>query len=75
MSNEKVYLKPGDLIIADNVMLIYDGTKYILTLNGLEYSSKFILGASGDLEYPIKYEVTEEDIKPYYICKTKEVLQ
>ena len=74
MSNEKVYLKPGDLLIADNVILIYDGTKYILTLNGLEYSSKFVLDPSNNLEYPIVYEITKEDIKPYYIFKTKETL-
>jgi hypothetical protein len=66
MNNKKVYLKAGDLMIADNVMLIYDGIKYILAHNGLEYSSKFILNADGNLEYPVKYEITEEDIKPYY---------
>ena len=75
MSNEKVYLKSGDLIIADNVMLMYDGTKYILIINGLEYSSKFMLDTDNDLEYPIEYEITKEDIKPYYTRKTREILQ
>jgi len=66
MSNEKIYLKPGDLVVADNVLLMFDGKKYILTTDGLNPALKCIFDEETDQEYPIEYEVTENDIKPYY---------
>jgi hypothetical protein len=66
MANEKTYLKPGDIILADNVVLMYDGQKYILTVDGLTYANKFIIDDDSELECPIEYEITKENIKPYY---------
>ena len=66
MDNEKTYLKPGDIIIADSVILIYDGTKYILAIDGLAHAEKYIIDPSTEQECPIEYELTEENIKPYY---------
>lgn len=67
MNNEKIYLKPGDLVVADNVLLMFDGIKYILTADGLNPALKCIFDEKNDQEYPIEYEVSDNDLKPYYI--------
>jgi len=63
----KIYLKPGDIVTADNVLLMYDGTKYILALGGLIAASKFIFDEKTEQEYPIEYDVTGGDIRPFYM--------
>lgn len=65
--NKKKYLKPGDLVIADSVILMYDGTKYILAADGLACANMFVL--EGDQEREVKYEITDKDFKPYYNYK------
>jgi len=63
----KKYLKPGDIVIADSVILVYDGTKYVLASDGLSAASKFMLDKKTEQEYPIKYEVSKDGIRPFFI--------
>lgn len=63
----KEYLKSGDIVVADNVLLMFDGKKYILTVDGLNPALKYIFDEETDQEYPIEYEVTENDIRPLYL--------
>jgi len=65
---KKVYLKAGSIVVADSVLLIFDGTKYILPSNGLSAACFSVLDTAQNAykEHVIKQEITEKDIKPYY---------
>lgn len=63
----KTYLKEGDLLVADNVLLMFDGIKYILTIDGLNPALKYIFDEETDQEYPIEYEISKNDLRPFYL--------
>ena len=63
----KIYLKPDDEVVADNVKLVMDENgNFVMPADSLDYSVRHVFDEATEEEYELQFDTSNDEPRAYY---------